>query len=73
MTEKHLISSLQQTAVLGTSHIIRKVLKSETSSLSGGLHEWFKGRSTRGKENAIRGDDDDDMSVVSSSVEQGFP
>jgi hypothetical protein len=27
---KHLIDSLQKTAVLGTSHIIRKVLQSET-------------------------------------------
>jgi hypothetical protein len=27
---KHSINSLQKTAVLGTSHIIRKVLKSET-------------------------------------------
>jgi hypothetical protein len=30
------------TAVLGTSHIIRKVLQSETGSLSGGDHSWFK-------------------------------
>ena len=28
--EKHLIDSLQKTAILGTSHIIRKVLKCET-------------------------------------------
>jgi hypothetical protein len=28
--EQHLIDSLQKTAVLGTSHIIRKVLQSET-------------------------------------------
>jgi hypothetical protein len=27
---KHLLDSLQQTAVLGTSHIIRKVLQCET-------------------------------------------
>jgi hypothetical protein len=30
MPGKHLIDSLQQTAVLGTSHIIRKVLQCET-------------------------------------------
>jgi hypothetical protein len=29
-------------AVLGTSHIIRNVLKSETTSMSGGVHQWFK-------------------------------
>jgi hypothetical protein len=34
---------LQQTAVLGTSHIMRKVLQCETGSVS-----WFKG-STRKK------------------------
>jgi hypothetical protein len=28
---KHLIDSLQQTAVLGTSHVIRKVLQCETA------------------------------------------
>ena len=30
------LDSLQKTAVLGTSHIIRKVLQCETLSLSGG-------------------------------------
>jgi hypothetical protein len=34
-------------AVLGTSHIIRKVLQSETLSLGGGVHHWFKRKSTR--------------------------
>jgi hypothetical protein len=43
---KHSIDSLQKTAVLGTSQIIRKVLQSETSSLSGGVHHWFKRKST---------------------------
>jgi hypothetical protein len=42
---KHSIHSLQKTAVLGTSHIIRKVLQCETGSVSGGGHRWFK-RST---------------------------
>ena len=45
---KHLIDSLQKTAILGTSHIIRKVLQCEAWSLSGGDHRWFK-RSTRKK------------------------
>jgi hypothetical protein len=44
---KHSTDSLQKTAVLGTSHIIRKVLQSETFSLSGGVHHWFKRKSTR--------------------------
>jgi hypothetical protein len=48
----------KKTAVLGTSHIIRKLLQSENLSLSGGVHQWFKRRSTRGKE--IDDDDDDD-------------
>jgi hypothetical protein len=42
---KHSIDSLQKTALLGTSHIIRKVLQCETWNLSGGGHRWFK-RST---------------------------
>jgi hypothetical protein len=33
--EKHSMYSLQTTAILGTSHIIRKVLQSATGSLSG--------------------------------------
>ena len=42
---KHCIDSLQKTAILGTSHIIRKVLQCEAGSVSGGDHSWFK-RST---------------------------
>jgi len=45
---KHKIDSLQKTAILGTSHIIRKVLQCGACSLSGGDHRWFK-RSTRRK------------------------
>jgi len=45
---KHSIDSLQKTAILGTSQIIRKVLQCEARSLSGGDHYWFK-RSTRKK------------------------
>jgi len=45
---KHSIDSLQKTVVLGTSHIIRKILQCEALSVSGGDHCWFK-RSTRKK------------------------
>jgi polyferredoxin len=34
---KHSIDSLQKTAILGTSYILRKLLQSEISSLSGGI------------------------------------
>jgi hypothetical protein len=56
---KHLTDSVQKTAILGTSHIIQKVLQSETGSMSGGNHSWFKRRSTREKR-AVTGDIDDD-------------
>jgi hypothetical protein len=39
---KYSIDSLQETAVLGTSHIIRTVLQSENWSLSNGVHHCFK-------------------------------
>jgi len=39
---KHSVESLQKTAILGTSHTIRKVLQSETGSLSIGDRCWFK-------------------------------
>jgi hypothetical protein len=35
---------IAKTAILGTSHILRKVLQSEVWSLSGELHHWFKER-----------------------------
>jgi hypothetical protein len=52
---KHSIDSLQKTAILGTSHIIRKVLQCEAGSLSGGDHRWFK-RCTRKKRRVTRDD-----------------
>jgi len=54
--------SLQKTAVLGTSHIIRKVLQCEAWGLSGGDHRWFKSWSAREKRacDERRHDDDDD-------------
>jgi hypothetical protein len=42
------IDSLQKSAVLGTSHIIRNILQSETGSLSG----WFRS-STREERHII--------------------
>jgi hypothetical protein len=36
-----------KTAILWTSHIIRKLLQAKTWSLSGGVHHWLKRRSTR--------------------------
>ena len=53
MPGKHSIDSLQKTAILGTSHIIRKVLQCEARSLSGWDHCWFK-RSTRKKKPVTR-------------------
>ena len=50
---KHSIDSLENTVILGTSHIIRKVLQCETWSLSGGDHRWFK-RNTRTKRPVTR-------------------
>jgi len=50
---KHSIDSLQKTAKLGISHVIRIVLQCEACSLSGVDHRWFK-RSTRKKRPVTR-------------------
>ena len=50
---KHSIDALQKTAILWTSHIIRKVLQCEAWSLSGGDQCWFK-RSARKKRSVTR-------------------
>ena len=47
--------SQQKTAVLGTAHIIRKVLQYGTGRLSGLDRHWFKGRNA-GEERAVTGD-----------------
>jgi hypothetical protein len=52
---KHSTDSLQKTAILGTSRTIRKVLQSETESLSGEDHSWLKKRNT-GKESPVTKD-----------------
>jgi hypothetical protein len=49
------IYSVQQTAVLGTSHIIRKVLRCETGVLSGGGSCLFRGRGS-GERRVVTGD-----------------
>jgi len=46
---KHSIDSLQTIAILLTSHIIWKVLQSETSRLSSGDHRWSRGEVSRRK------------------------
>jgi hypothetical protein len=53
-TGKHWIRSLQQTAVLGTAHIIWKVLQCGTGSVSGGGQRWVKG--STGKESFVTRD-----------------
>jgi len=49
----HSIDSLQKTVILGTSHIIRKVLQSEMGNLSVGDHRWFR-RNARKKRSVTR-------------------
>jgi hypothetical protein len=46
---KHSTDSLNKTAILGTTHTIRKILQCETWSLSGGGHRCFKRRSASEK------------------------
>jgi hypothetical protein len=69
---QHTIDSLQKTAILGTWHIIRKVLQAEAWSLSGGVHRWLKGRSTREERKPVTrhddDDDDDDLSGCATEV-----
>ena len=55
--------SLQKTAVPGTSHIIRKEPQSETGSLSGGDHRWFR-RSTRKKRPVTRDNNNSNMIII---------
>ena len=59
---KHSVDSVQKTAVLGTSNIIRKVLQSETGSLSDGDHCWFE-RSTRGKR-PVTGENNNNNNII---------
>ena len=54
ITGKQSLHSLQKTAILGTSHIIRKVLQCDTGSLNAGDCFWFERRSAREKRSATR-------------------
>ena len=51
---RHSIESLQKTAILGTSHIIRKVLQCEAGSLSVGDQRWFERRHSRQRRRVTR-------------------
>jgi hypothetical protein len=66
MPGKHPVDSLRKTAIFGTSHLIGKVLQSETCSLSGGDHSWFKRRSTGGARHVTI---DDDVVVVDTIID----
>jgi hypothetical protein len=44
----------KKTSLLGASYIARKVLQYETGSLGGGVHHWFKRRSTRGEDTYVK-------------------
>jgi hypothetical protein len=57
----------RKTVTLETSHIIRKVLQSETWSLSGGVHHWFKRWSTMGEGEGARTRDDCDHDEVKTA------
>jgi len=61
---EHSIDSLQKTAVLWTSHIIRKVLQSESLSLGGGDHCWFKRRSVGKKRPVIRDNNNNIIIII---------
>ena len=63
---KHSVDSLQKTAILGTSHTVQKVLQSESLSLSGGDHCWFK-RSTMEKKPVARDNNNKQQCSSSSS------
>jgi len=51
---KHSVDSLQKIGILGTSHIIRKVLESETGTLSGRDRGCYTSSSTRKKRPVTR-------------------
>jgi hypothetical protein len=69
---RHSIDSIQKTAVLGTSHIIRKVLQCGSRSLSDGDYRWFR-RSTGKKRPVTRDDDDDDDDNNNNNNETTIP
>jgi len=60
---KHSVDSLNKAAVLGTSHVKRKVVQCETGCLSGGAHRWFK-RSAREKRTVTRGNNNSSNIII---------
>jgi hypothetical protein len=52
-TRKAFNGFFKKKAILGTSHILRKVKESETLSLTGGVHRWFKRKGTRRRRNNL--------------------
>jgi hypothetical protein len=48
-----------KTAVVGTSHVIRNVLRAETGRLRFGHRHWFSRKSAREKRRVSRDDDED--------------
>jgi hypothetical protein len=66
LPRKPSIDSLQRTAILETSHIIRKVQQSETRSVIGGDHCWFR-RNTREKP-SVTGDNGTIVSILISHL-----
>jgi hypothetical protein len=60
MPGKYSIGSVQKTATLRTSHLIRKVLQSETSYLCGEDHCWFKRTKSVERQVTRKRTDDDD-------------
>jgi len=54
LTETHSKDSLEKTATLGTSQIIREVPRVDTRSLSGRDHLWLKRRRTGEKRHVTR-------------------
>jgi hypothetical protein len=62
----HSVDWLQKTAVLGTSHIIRKVLQSETWYLSDGDQRCCHRRSTREKGSVKRGNNNNNNKQMCS-------
>jgi hypothetical protein len=76
---KHSAASLQKTAVLGTSHIVREVLQRDTGILSGGeqllVQENYCGEDVcdRGEKPRSSNDDDNNTDCVNIKVKSYYP
>jgi hypothetical protein len=71
MPGKHSTDPLQQTAVLGISDIMRKVLQSETWRLRGGDHRWFN-RSTGVKRPVTRDNEIIATTIIISMLQYAY-